>query len=66
MAEITTAALIPVEDLEQLEALQRERGLAALRSLQEASVRRGLNKLTDKAIEAEIQAARAARRHPQP
>ena len=56
------AVVVPVEDLERLEALERERGLSALRRLQDSAVSRGLDKLTPKAIDAEIQAVRAERR----
>ena len=56
------AVVVPVEDLDRLEALERERGLSALRRLQDTAVSRGLDKLTPKAIDAEIQAVRAERR----
>ncbi len=59
------AALVSVEDLEQLEALEEERGITALRRLQAGAVKRKLNQLSPKEIDAEIKAARAGR-PPQP
>mgnify|MGYP001609095508 CR=1 FL=1 len=56
------AAVVPVEDLDRLLAFERERGLTALRRIQEDAVRRGLDKLTSEEIDAEIQAVRAERR----
>ena len=41
---------------------QRERGLSALRRIQEDSVRRGLDKLTPEEIDALIQKVRVERR----
>jgi prevent-host-death family protein len=56
------AAVIPVEDLERLQALDRDRAMAAVRELQADSVRNGTDKLTVEEIDAEIRAARAERR----
>ena len=47
---------------ESLAAIRRARGLAAVAAIQEASVRAGLDKLTLDEINAEINAARKARR----
>jgi prevent-host-death family protein len=56
------AAVIPVEDLDRLEALEKAKGLSALRRLQEGAVKRKLDKMSPEEVEAEIQAARAERR----
>ena len=56
------AVVVPVEDLERLEAIERERGLSAVQRIQEDSVRRGLDKLTPEEIDAEIRAARSERK----
>ena len=56
------AVVVPVEDLDRLEAIERDRGLAAARRIQEESVKRGLDKLMPDEIDAEIQAARSERK----
>ena len=56
------AVVVPLEDLERLEALERERGLSAVRRIQEDSVRRGLDKLTPDDIDELIQKVRVERR----
>jgi prevent-host-death family protein len=56
------AAVIPVEDFERLQALERERALAAVEHIQADSVKNGLDKLTPEEIEEEIRAVRAERR----
>jgi prevent-host-death family protein len=60
------AAVIPVEDLERLEALERERGLTAMKALQSAAAKAGKNKLPPSAIREEIRSARRERKKPKP
>lgn len=61
-------AVIPIADLDRLKQLdeqreaRRRRATQAVRDLQEASARSGVNKLSDEEIDSEISESRHARR----
>jgi prevent-host-death family protein len=55
-------AVVPMADLERLVEYDRQRAAEATAALQRESARNGNDKLTDEEIDAEIAAARQARR----
>ncbi|MBI4582982.1 MAG: type II toxin-antitoxin system Phd/YefM family antitoxin [Planctomycetes bacterium] len=60
IALVTAVSADTLED--EVSALRRARALAALERIQRQAVRTGRSRLTDQEIEAEIKAARRARR----